>query len=387
MTEGDGVDGAAEEDVSDEAAVGARELFDRYGARTHRAVLRAIPSGEPHRYLYDLLPIYLLRPSKYLRPVLCLAACAAFGGIAEDAMPVAVALELIHTAFLVHDDIQDQSPYRRGGPALPVSYGTPLALNVGDMLASLASDQLIAAVERLPEPVAAEVLHEYQRVVRQTIEGQAMELGWQHDNTPDVTTADYLNMVMKKTSWYSTIAPLRLGALIGSDGDADLGPLTRYGAYLGTMFQIANDLAGIGVPGHGGEDIREGKRTLPLIHLLDHGSRSDRQRLLAFLDLPRHQQRREDINWVADTLYASGSVDFGRSCLRAMTDIARDQSRPACAELPPSPDRDLLLAMPSILLSGDPLPSHTGRDSQLTVPSRHSSPTTSRWEATLPARP
>lgn len=367
--DGDSVSGEA---VSGEDVSEAQELFDHYGARAHRAVLRAIPSGEPHRYLYDLLPVYPLRPSKCLRPVLCLAACAAFGGVIDDAMAVAVALELTHTAFLVHDDIQDQSPHRRGGPALHVSYGTPLALNVGDMLASLAGDHLIAAAERLPATVAEEILHEYQRIVRQTIEGQAMELGWQHDNAPDVTTTDYLRMVMKKTSWYSTIVPLRLGALIGSDGDADLGPLTSFGAYLGAMFQIANDLAGIGVPGHGGDDIREGKRTLPLIHLLNHGPRSDRQRLLAFLDLPRHQQRREDIDWVADALYASGSIDFGRSCLRAMTDVAHQHGVAACADLSPSPNRDLLLALPSILLHGDsqsdqfppvtaPEPRHNGR--------------------------
>src|SRR5512142_1886911 len=83
----------------------SRRLFEELQDRALRAVMLALPSDEPRRYLYDLLPSYPLRTGKGLRPVLCLASCAAFGGAYEDALPLAAALELIHNAFLIHDDI------------------------------------------------------------------------------------------------------------------------------------------------------------------------------------------------------------------------------------------------------------------------------------------
>ncbi len=117
----------------------------------HRSVMHSLPGGEPRRYLYDLLTEYPTRSGKGLRPVLCMASCAAFGGSFDAALPFATALELLHTAFLVHDDIQDGSSLRRGRPALHVEHGVPLALNAGDALAALAGAGAVrAARRRLP---------------------------------------------------------------------------------------------------------------------------------------------------------------------------------------------------------------------------------------------
>ncbi|MBV8463690.1 MAG: polyprenyl synthetase family protein, partial [Acidimicrobiales bacterium] len=112
------------------------------GRAVRRSMLDSLPDGEPHRWLYQLVRSYPSRPGKAIRPALCLATCDAFGGRSEDAFAVAVAIEMMHNAFLVHDDIADGSERRRGRPTLVADYGPALALNAGDALVVLANQLL-----------------------------------------------------------------------------------------------------------------------------------------------------------------------------------------------------------------------------------------------------
>ncbi|HEV7862481.1 MAG TPA: polyprenyl synthetase family protein, partial [Acidimicrobiia bacterium] len=110
----------------------------RYLADVARwGLVESLPVREPWRPLYEMLPSFVSRPAKSLRPVLCLAACGAFGGTVEEALPVAVAFELIHNAFLVHDDIEDGSASRRGQRTMHQRVGIPLAVNAGDAMNAL----------------------------------------------------------------------------------------------------------------------------------------------------------------------------------------------------------------------------------------------------------
>jgi len=243
-----------------------RRLVGELHERALRAAMTNLPSGEPRHYLYDLLPQYPLRPGKGLRPVLCMAACAAYGGSYQDAVPFAAALELLHNAFLVHDDIQDGSDVRRGGAALHVRHGTPLALNAGDALAARANAAFLRAARPLRPGLATTLLDGWERMITRTIEGQALDLGWTRDNVVDLSIAQYLDMAAGKTAWYTTIQPLAIGAVIGSGQTTREQDTFRFGWLLGLLFRIANDLAGIHVAGHRGE-IEEGKRTILVIHL------------------------------------------------------------------------------------------------------------------------
>src|SRR5436305_2645474 len=115
-----------------------------------------------------------------------------------------------------------------------------------------------------------------------TLEGQATEIGWQLDEVEDLSPEDYLHLIMHKTCWYTTIHPLRVGAIVGSGGTADLGPLVRFGFHFGAAFQIRDDL--LNLVGdermYGKEilgDLYEGKRTLPLMHLLSVAHGADRE--------------------------------------------------------------------------------------------------------------
>ena len=259
-----------------------------YSELTRGAMDAFLIDGQPAGQLYDLVREYPGRRGKGIRPSLLLAACQAHGGTAREGLGPAVALEMMHNAFLIHDDLEDASATRRGEPTLHELHGVGLAVNAGDALASMAL-QPLRDNGLLGTRVAELVLDEFLTMVRVTTEGQAMELGWRRNNAIDLEPADYVNLTGKKTCWYTTVSPLRVGALVGSRGTGALGPLSRFGFFLGVAFQIRDDLLNlVGTDdAHGEEllgDLREGKRTLMLLHLLAHATGSHRDWLVG---LPR----------------------------------------------------------------------------------------------------
>src|SRR5262249_30612017 len=232
------------------------------------------------------------RTGKSVRPALCIATCRAFGGDASDALASATAIEMLHNAFLVHDDIEDDSELRRGLPTLHAEHGVPIAINAGDMLTALSVRILRENLPALGPALTDRVYDEFEHMMQESLEGQAMELGWVRDNRRDVTDEDYLRMVLKKTCWYSFIHPCRIGALIGTRDGVDLNRFNRFGSYLGTAFQIQDDL--LNLKGderrYGkeiGGDLLEGKRTLMLLHLLRQLDAREAARIRGYPGQPR----------------------------------------------------------------------------------------------------
>ena len=138
---------------------------------------------------------------------------------------------------------------------------------------------------------------EFDFMSQQTVAGQALELGWCRDNRIDLEPDDYLDLIMKKTCWYTTVLPLRVGALVGSRGTADLEPMIEFGFHLGAAFQIRDDILNlVGDPDVYGKealgDLLEGKRTLMLIHLLAGADPADRRWLVAYLARTGRQRGR-----------------------------------------------------------------------------------------------
>jgi geranylgeranyl diphosphate synthase, type II len=289
-------------------------------------LLRALPTGEPQKHLYDLLPVYPSRRGKALRAGLLLATCSALGGDWPDALPLAVGLEMLHNAFLVHDDIQDGSRIRRGQPTLNAEYGLGLALCAGNALALEAMAALRDAGRRLGGREET-VMREVERAVRRTIEGQATEIGWQQDRHLDVSVSDYLNMVLHKTSWYSVILPCRLALLAAGVRSAAPGRFVRFGSLTGAVLQIGDDLMSLttsaAVTGKDwGDDVVEGKRSLPVVHCLTTGPEEDRRRLGGLLRRPAGDRQRSDARWVVETLDRCGSLDFARRFAAELADEA-----------------------------------------------------------------
>jgi geranylgeranyl diphosphate synthase, type II len=297
-----------------------------------RAIRSAIPDAEPRRYLYDPIARYQQRAGKAFRASLCLATCRAFGGRSEDALDAAVALELLHSAFLVHDDIEDGATRRRGEPALHVSHGLGLALNAGDGLCALALSALARCASRQPAEVGAALLGEVAHLFRRTVEGQAWELGWIADRAFDQSEADYLRMVLGKTCWYSTIHPCRLGALIGSRGRAKLEALVPFGCYLGVAFQVRDDLDNLTQQDQSygkdfGGDIIEGKRTIPLLHLLGRSSPEVREEVAGLVSGEGETSPEARVARVIELMSKAGSLEHGR-------DLADSFARMALQEIP-----------------------------------------------------
>lgn len=305
---------------------------------------------EPRRHLYGLVADYPRRGGRMLRPSLCIATARAFGAAAEDAVRSATALELLHNAFLVHDDVEDDSDERRGRPTLHALHGVPVAVNVGDALALLGLRALIDNRQALGSSLTLRILEEAERMARESIEGQAMELGWRRDNAITLSEADYLDMVLKKTCWYTTIFPSRVGALIGTRNDGNLDRFIRFGFFLGAAFQIQDDLLNLaGDPVRYGKeldgDIWEGKRTLMLIHLLREATSGERARLAAFLAQPRRQRQPADVAWIRERMDARGCLEHAQQVAHALAGAALHEFSLAYAGLPASRDKQFIEAV------------------------------------------
>jgi geranylgeranyl diphosphate synthase type II len=321
------------------------ETLDSYGDRARRAAAGYLPGEETARYLTAPVGDYLGRKGKGLRPALCMATCEAFGGTAEDALPSAAAIELLHTAFLVHDDVEDESELRRGEPTLHLRYGRALAINAGDGLALYALSALRENERVVGRRLASRIWSEFEFMARHTVEGQAIELGWQRDGRLDLTPDDYLDLIMKKTCWYTTVLPLRVGSIIGRRKAEALAAMLRFGFFLGAAFQIQDDILNLTAPSqlYGKErfgDIREGKRTLILMHLLTAASPSDRSGVERFLASDRRSEAMvEDVFGLMDRY---GSVSFAEEFAWGIARSAEIAFEEAFAAAPPSPARSFL---------------------------------------------
>ncbi len=322
------------------------QVLKEYGALTRQAVRRYLPEREPRRHLYDLVADYPNRGGKMMRPSLCIANARAFGGRLEDALNSACALELLHNALLIHDDIEDESEERRGRPTLHVEHGVPMAINVGDTLTLLSLRPLIDNQASLGGPLALQVLEETEQMARESAEGQAIELGWRRDNSTDVTEADYLEMVLKKTCWLATIHPCRVGALIGTRGQIDVDRFVRFGFFLGAAFQIQDDLLNLVADASYGKerngDLWEGKRTLMLIRLFNESTPEERERLAHTLGQSRAEKCPSEIAWIRNRMDAYDCIDYARQVAFGLAGAALEEFQAVYAGLPASDDRDFI---------------------------------------------
>ncbi len=252
---------------------------------------------------------------------------------------------------------------RRGRPTLHEMNGVPLALNAGDAMLLEAMSLLRRNRSLLGSRMAERVLGEFERTLRHTVEGQALELGWRGgrgdgmDGADRVDPAHYVDLIMRKTCWYTTIHPLRVGALIGGWGRVPLEPLVRFGTFLGTAFQIQDDLLNLvgDEATYGKEilgDLFEGKHTLMLAHVLGQIDAAERADLVdGFLSLPRAQRTAEGAARLLAAMQRHGSIEFARSFAEGVRAAAVDAFEPAFAAAPPSPDRAFLRSMVDFMLS------------------------------------
>lgn len=296
------------------AAQPTASLFD-YLAEARRLAIeeiqRLVPADhECSAVLYNLMLDYPLRDAKGLRPALCIATSRALGGGLEATLPSAALLELYHNAFLIHDDVEDGSERRRERPTLHHEHGIPVAINVGDGMLALALEPLLGNLRTVGLGKALRIMQTIAQMARQTAEGQAMELAWIRDARWDLGDDDYIRMVMKKTGWYSFIAPVTIGAIIAGVGDCRLAALVEMARELAVAFQIRDDVLNL-TASYGKEscgDLWEGKRTLILLHMMRALTVGDRAAARAILARHRPAPLAPGRRALLDRLEADGEI-------------------------------------------------------------------------------
>jgi geranylgeranyl diphosphate synthase, type II len=352
LPSGTAVDGATE------AVTAFHRRLAHYRDLISPALLRCLPTGEPQRYLYEPIRSYFEPVGKGLRPALCIAACRAFGGTAERAMVSASALELLHTAFLIHDDIEDGSESRREQPTMHRRYGMPLALNAGDALQALGVRTLLGNLPTLGPLTTFQVLEEFDHLIIESLEGQALELGWIRDNRCDVTEADYLRMILKKTCWYSFIHPSRIGALLAGVAYDQLNRFNRFGYFAGAAFQIQDDLLNLvgDEQRYGkeiGGDLWEGKRTLILAHVFSSADTHERELIHRILSLSRAERSVREVQALSNLIRAHGSLEYARAVGHALALAASRAFEDAFRDAPESEDKQFVRDMVRFLVERD----------------------------------
>jgi geranylgeranyl diphosphate synthase type I len=205
---------------------------------------------------------------KRIRPLLVLLSSLAAGGYLERAMPAATAVELVHNFSLIHDDIQDNSPLRRGRPTVWVKWGVAQAINAGDVLYNLAFIALRGLEDTASPAIALRAMAILQETCLKLTQGQYMDLSYQ--SRSDLTPQDYWPMVSGKTAALFS-ACTELGALVAGSSPAVCEQYRQFGAYLGLAFQAQDDLLGIwgnsALTGKSNEsDLAEGKKSLPVLY-------------------------------------------------------------------------------------------------------------------------
>ena len=217
---------------------------------------------EPCRYLLQL-------GGKRIRPVLCVMANELFNEITEDAWYAATGIELFHSFSLVHDDIMDNAPLRRGKPALHAKYGLTAGILCGDVMNIYAYDQIANIRQSLPQ-----VLHLFNRTAIQVCEGQQLDMDFESRN--DVSIEEYIHMIVLKTSVLLACS-LKMGAIVGGALGDNANKLYAFGENLGIAFQLQDDyLDAFGdankLGKQNGGDIKANKKTYLLLKAIENAT-------------------------------------------------------------------------------------------------------------------
>lgn len=248
------------------------QLAQQFTERFNRDHFPATPATlyDPNRYILQL-------GGKRVRPVLCLMGNELFDEINKDAWPVAAAIELFHNFTLIHDDIMDKSPLRRGMPTVHHQYGPNTALLAGDVMLVAAYDYL----NKISGKYIFSIMQLFNQTAREVCEGQQLDMDF--EKTDHVGFDAYLNMISLKTS-VLLAASLRMGAILGGAGERNQQLIYEFGRKLGLAYQVQDDyLDAFGDPDKFGKqvggDIKSNKKTFLLIHALETADAAQKKQL------------------------------------------------------------------------------------------------------------
>ncbi|MCU6432342.1 octaprenyl diphosphate synthase [Undibacterium sp. Jales W-56] len=269
---------------------------------------------------------------KRIRPVLVLLMANAYQYKGVHHHELAAIIEFIHTATLLHDDVVDESSMRRGRKTANALFGNAASVLVGDFLYSRAF-QMMVSINRME---IMEILADATNVIA---EGEVLQLLNMHD--PDVTEERYLQVIRSKTAKLFEAAA-QVGALISGADAGQIEAAAEYGRSLGTAFQLIDDVLDYSgnaeeIGKNVGDDLREGKPTLPLIYLMKNGSEQEKNLVKNCIE----QGDETQFDAILQAITKSGALDYTRS--EAMK--ASERAAASIQELTASPFKDALLTL------------------------------------------
>lgn len=303
-----------------EAVADSSDTVEALRERVNEALGTLVPETEPVG-LYEPVRYVLRGQGKRLRPVLLLLVAGAYGVPEKRALPAALAVELFHNFTLVHDDIMDNSPTRRGRPTVHVKWDVSTAILCGDYLMALSYEQLA----RLETECSAEIFTLYHRMVQGLCEGQTLDTAF--EGREEVSVEEYLHMIDGKTG--ALLGTLfEVGGYLGEAPEADRNELHQAGREVGRAFQIQDDLLDL-VAKHEqwgkviGQDLIEGKKTYLLLSALERLEGAERtwfRRIVENNGLEPHL-----VDEARERMRASGVLKTARSEVHAYTSSALER--------------------------------------------------------------
>jgi len=274
--------------------------------------------------IYGMLKEYLSRGGKRIRPILTLATADALGGSEEDAMPYALAVEIFHNFTLIHDDIEDNSPLRRGKPTLHEQFGIPIAINAGDALYTIVWSSLLS--HNIPPKKFQDAAKILVGGFSSVVAGQGAELEWYRTGKFDLGEEDYFKMAGGKTASLMG-ASCKIGAY-GAGASVEMqDAMYLFGEKVGLSFQIRDDVLNLtGDPlkykKELGEDIKEGKRSLITLKLLQVLPTDEKKKVIEILGRPTKTQ--EEVDWVISLAKGKGAIDYANSVSDKLVEEAKE---------------------------------------------------------------
>lgn len=309
--------------------------------------------GKP-RYTYNLEaaqkaladPIwdFISRGGKRWRPILFLLITEAVGGDIEKVKDIVVIPELAHNGTIIIDDIQDEGELRRGKPTLHRIFGIDMASNAGIFLLYFPFIALIKNRDKFEPKVLARAYETYTQEMINLCYGQGTDIFWHKGKTEKITEEEYLQMCAYKTGCLSRMAAKL--AVVLSGGSRELAETAgKVAEAMGVGFQIQDDILDITLTGEErdkfgkvfGNDIKEGKRTLMVIHTLEKATPEDRKRLIEILN--KHTDDMEERREAIEIIQKYGSVEYAMEVAKK---IMKEAWEEADKLLKPSPAKNRL---------------------------------------------
>jgi octaprenyl-diphosphate synthase len=278
---------------------------------------------------------------KRIRPMIAILTARALGYEGDKHVTIAALIEFIHTATLLHDDVVDESDMRRGKATANAAFGNAASVLVGDFIYTRAF-QMMTDLDSMP------VLALMAKAVNVIAEGEVLQL--MNCNDPDITEEIYMQVIYSKTARLFEAAS-QSSAMLAGGNDEQIQGLQDYGRYLGTAFQLIDDLLDYDANGetlgkNTGDDLNEGKPTLPLLHAMKHGDAEQSAMIRGAIEQGNGRHLLEP---VLAAMHQWGSLDY----TRARAEEEADKAIRALQVLPESPYRTALEGLAHIAVRRD----------------------------------